>query len=138
MKLMCACGMAMMCAVGLAAQSGTTETKTKVEVKDGKDVKVTGCLERDAAGGGYVLTSSTGSFKYALVTDDDLSKDVGHRVEVKGKAADRGDGKVKVESSVGTSGKDKTESKTEMKGSDMAGMQYLGVKSVKSISGSCP
>jgi hypothetical protein len=138
MKLICASfGVAVMCTVGLAAQSGTTETKTKVDVKNGKDVKVTGCLERDAAGGGYVLTSSRGSFKYALVTDDDLSKAVGRRVEVKGKAADRGDGNVKVESSVGTSGKDKTEAKTEMKGPDMAGMRYLGVKSVKTIAGTC-
>ena len=94
MKLMCACGMAMMCAVGLAAQSGTTETKTKVEVKDGKDVTVTGCVDRNPDGG-YMLTSTGGSMKYALVTDDDLSKHVGHRVEVKGKAADHGDGKVK-------------------------------------------
>ena len=54
--------------------------------------------------------------KYALVTDDDLSKHVGHRIEVKGKAADRGDGKVKIESTVGTSGGDKTKVKTELKG----------------------
>ena len=137
MKLICAAfGMAAMCAVGLGAQSGTTETKTKIEVKNGKEVKVSGCLERNP-GGGYMLTSSRGDLKYALVTNDDLSPHIGHRVEVKGKATDQGDGKVKIESAVGTSGHDKTESTTEIKGSDLAGMHYLGVKSVKMISASC-
>ena len=55
------------------------------------------------------------------------------RMEVKGKAADRGDGKVKIESTTGTSGGDKTKVKTEMKG-DSPDMNYLGVKSVKMIS----
>jgi hypothetical protein len=127
--------MAAVCAVGLGAQSGTTETKTKIEVKEGKNVTVSGCLERNP-GGGYMITATRGAMKYALVTDDDLSKHIGHRIEVKGKAADRGDGKVKIESTVGTSGGDKTEAKTELKG-DMAGMHYLGVKSVKMLSSSC-
>ena len=136
MKLISATfGLAVICSVGLVAQSATTKTKTKVEVKDGKTVTVSGCLASNP-GGGYMLTTTRGDMKYALVTDDDLSKHVGHRIEVKGKAADRGDGKVKIESTVGTSGGDKTESKTEMKG-DMAGMHYLGVKSVKMISASC-
>jgi Protein of unknown function (DUF5818) len=136
MRLICAAfGLAAMCAVGLGAQSGTTKSKTKVDVKDGKEVTVGGCLERNP-GGGYMLTSTSGSMKYALVTDDDLSKHVGHTVEVKGKAADRGDGKVKVESTVG-SGDDKTKAKTEIKGNDMAGMHYLGMKSLKMISASC-
>ena len=60
MKLICATfGVAAMCAVGLGAQSGTTETKTKIDVKDGKDVKVTGCLERNP-GAGYMLTDRAG------------------------------------------------------------------------------
>ena len=129
--------LAAICAVGLGAQSGTTETKTKtkIDVKDGKDVTISGCLAANP-GGGYMLTTTSGAMKYALVTDDDLSKHVGHRIEVKGKAADRGDGKVKVESTTGTSGGEKTKSTTEMKG-DMPGMNYLGVKSVKMISKSC-
>ena len=126
---------AALCTVGLAAQSSTTKTKTKVEVKDGKDVTVTGCVDRNPDGG-YMLTSTGGSMKYALVTDDDLSKHVGHRVEVKGKAADHGDGKVKVESTV-DNGDDKTKTKAEVKGNDMAGMRYLGLKSLKMISASC-
>lgn len=123
------------CAVGLGAQSGTTKTKTTVDVKDGKDVTVGGCLERNP-GGGYMLTTTGGSMKYAIVTDDDLSKHVGHRVELKGKAADRGDGKVKIETTV-ESGDDKTKAKTEIKGGDMSGMKYLGLKSLKMISTSC-
>src|SRR5882672_695070 len=129
--------LAAICAVGLGAQSGTTETKTKtkIDVKDGKDVTISGCLAANP-GGGYMLTTTTGAMKYALVTDDDLSKHVGHRMEIKGKAADRGDGKVKVESTTGTSGGEKEKSTAEMKG-DMPGMHYLGVKSVKMISKSC-
>jgi uncharacterized protein DUF5818 len=128
-------GLAAMCAVGLGAQSGTTKTKTKVEVKDGKEITVGGCLESNPSGG-YMLTTTNGSMKYALITDDDLSKHVGHRVEVKGKAADRGDGKVKIESTV-ESGGDKTKAKSEIKGNDMSGMHYLGMKSLKMISTSC-
>ena len=134
MKLICAAfGLAAMCAVGLGAQ--TTTTKTKVEVKDGKEITVSGCLERNP-GGGYMLTTTQGAMKYAIVTDDDLAKHVGHRVELKGKAADRGDGKVKIESTSKT-GDDKSRAKTEIKGEDMAGMKYLGMKSLKMISTSC-
>jgi len=128
--------LAAICAVGLGAQSGTTETKTKTktEVKDGKDVSVTGCLASNPSGG-YMLTDARGNQKYVLVTDDNLSKDIGHRVEVKGKATDRGNGKVSIEST-GTTGDDKTKVKTELKG-DSPDMNYLGVKSVKTISGRC-
>lgn len=135
MKLISAVfGLAVICSVGLGAQSATTKTKTKMEVKDGKSVTVSGCLASNP-GGGYMLTTTTGDMKYALVTNDDLSKHVGHRMEIKGTATDRGDGKVKMESTVG-SGDAKTKAKTEVKG-DMAGMHYLGVKSVKMISASC-
>src|SRR5438874_6684154 len=103
MKLIgAAIGLAAMCAIGASAQTQTTrsETKKKIEVKDGKQVTVSGCLERNP-GGGYMLTSSaSGGMKYALVTEQDLSKHVGERVEVKGKAADKGDAKVKIESKV--------------------------------------
>ena len=129
-------GLAAMCAVGLGAQSGTTETKTKtkIDVKDGKNITISGCLAANP-GGGYMLTTRRGEQKYALVTDDDLSKHIGHRMEIKGKAADRGDGKVAIEST-GTSGGDKTKVKSELKG-DSPDMNYLGVKSVKMISSSC-
>jgi hypothetical protein len=129
-------GVAAMCAVGLGAQTGTTQTKTKIEVKDGKEIKISGCLER-TPGAGYILTDREGGLKYTLVTNDDLSKHLGHRIEVKGKAADKGDATVKIESTVGTSGSDKKETSSEVKGTDMAGMRYLGVKSVKMLSKSC-
>jgi hypothetical protein len=139
---MLAVGVAAMCAVGLGAQSettktqaGATTTKTKVEVKDGKDIHAVGCLARNP-GGGFMLTSTDGSFRYALVTDDDLSKHLGHRIEVHGTASDKGDGKVKVESTV-KSGGEKSATTTETKGDDMNGMKFLGVKSVKMISKSC-
>jgi hypothetical protein len=135
MKLICATfGLAAMCAVGLGAQSGTKTTKTKIDVKDGKEITVSGCLDKNP-GGGYMLTTTSGAMKYAVVTDDDLSKHVGHRVELKGKATDRGDGKMKIESTV-KDGDDKSKAKTEVKG-DMAGMHYLGLKSLKMISTSC-
>jgi hypothetical protein len=135
MKLMCAAfGIAAVCAVGVGAQTSTTKGTTKVEVKDGTKITISGCLERNP-GGGYMLTDNAGAMKYALVTNRDLAKHVGHRLQVRGKATDLGDGKVKIESKVGTSG-DKTEAKTELKG-DMAGMHYLGVDSVKMISKSC-
>jgi len=136
MKYISALGLAAMFAVGLGAQSGTTETKTKtkIDVKDGKEITVSGCLASNPSGG-YMLTTVSGEQKYVLVTDDDLSKHIGHRMEIKGKAADRGDGKVKMEST-GISGAEKTKVKTELKG-DSSDMNYLGVKSVKMISKSC-
>jgi hypothetical protein len=137
MKLICAAfGLAAMCAVGLGAQSGTieTKTKTKIDVKDGKTITVSGCVAPNPAGG-YMLTNANGEQKYALVTDDNLAKHVGHLVSIKGTAADRGDGKVTIESK-GTTGKDTTEVKTELKG-DSVSMNYLGVKSLKMLSKSC-
>jgi len=134
-------GIVAMCAIGAGAQTSTMkkEDKTKIKVKDGKEMTITGCLERNP-GGGYMLTdSATGGMKYALVTDDDLSKHVGHKVEVKGNATDKGDAKLKVESKVkGTTGNEdtrKSETKTEMKGD--LGLHYLGLKSLKMISSSC-
>jgi hypothetical protein len=135
MKLICtAIGIAAMCAVGVGAQTGTTTQKTTVDVKDGTKITISGCLEQNPSGG-YMLTTTTGAMKYALVTNRDLAKHIGHRLQVRGKAADRGDGKVSIESKVGTGG-DKSEAKTELKG-DMPGMHYLGVDSVKMISKSC-
>ena len=132
-----ASALALACAAGVAAQSSTTEhkEKTKIEVKGGDDVKVTGCLARISGGPGYVVTSESGELKYALVTDDDLSKYVDHRVEVKGNASDKGDAKVKVDRKVeGTTGE--RETKVETKG-DMTDMPFLGLKSIKALKGSC-
>ena len=131
---------ALVSVVGVAAQSGTFERKekTKVEVKGGKEIKVTGCLDRVSTGTGYILTDSSGDrLKYAIVTDDDLSKYIGKRVEAKGNASDRGDAKVKVERKVeGTTG-EKTESKVETSGAN-ADLPFLGLHSIKAVEGSCP
>jgi len=134
------------CSVGLGAQSAQTESKSKVTVKDGKDVTVTGCVEPTASGTGFMLThvadKSGAMHNYMLVSEDnDLAKHVGHRMEIGGKITDRGDGKIKVETKTKTKvehGDDKeTHSKSEMKG-DMAGVPFLGVKSMKMIAAACP
>lgn len=139
--------LAAICAVGVGAQSSESSTKTKITIKDGKDVTVTGCVQPRASGGTeYMLTNvadKTGAMhSYMLVSDDDnLSKHVGHRVQIEGKAADRGDGKVETETKTTMKvdhGDDKeTKAKSEVKG-DLAGLPYLGVKSVKMIAASCP
>jgi len=88
-----------------------------------------------------MLTSAEfGGREYALITDKNLAKHVGHRVAVRGKATDRGDGKVKMEEHVGTTGSkagdDRTDkAKVELKGSDAP--HFIGVDSVKMISKSC-
>ncbi len=131
-----------------AAQDIESKTKTKITVKDGKEVTVTGCVARNA-NGDYKLTNVAGKdgvlLDYLLVPgeEDDLDLDdrIGHRVEIKGKAADKGDGKVKIEtrSEVGTSGGDtrKRQSKTEVEG-DLQGLPYLGVKSIRTLATVCP
>jgi hypothetical protein len=136
MKLISASfAIAAMCAAAAAAQTQTVkqEDTQKVEIKDGKKVTVTGCLEANPAGG-YMLVDEVGDFKYALVTDKDLEKRVGERVEVRGKATDRGNAKVKIESKVGTTGTT-SEARTELKG-DLA-LRFLGVDSIKRVSKSC-
>ena len=134
------------CSAGLAAQTTEQTAKTKISVKDGKDVTVTGCVEPMTSGNGFMLTDAADKsgrvHTYMLVSDDvDLSKHVGQRVEIKGKAADRGDAKIKMESDTKTKvehGDDKeTHSKSEMKG-DMAGAPFLGVKDMKMIAAACP
>jgi hypothetical protein len=123
-----------------ATAGQTTTDKTKVEIKDGKDVTVAGCLDRTSEGRFVLTTTESGSLKYVLVTDDDLGKYVGHEVEVKGKAADRGNAKVKIEEKVKTDHEDRPDSEahseTELKG-HLPDMHYLGVKSVKRLSDRC-
>lgn len=123
-------------AVALGAQSSETTTTTKIEIKNGKDVKVTGCVEagRD---GGYVLTqvdSKRGALhRYVLVSDgDDFSKVVGQRVEIEGKAADIDHGRVEIKTETKVEGPAKdTQSKVRDSGA------YLGVKHMKTIAASC-
>src|SRR5580765_4706051 len=97
-------GLAVMCAAGLTAQTQETKTttNTKIEIKGGKDVTVVGCVERRPSGD-YLLTDVRENrrqepSRYALVTSEDLSKHVGERVEIRGKAVANGNGKVTVDS----------------------------------------
>jgi hypothetical protein len=131
---------------GLSGQTQETQTttKTKVEIKGGRDVTVTGCLEQ-RSNGDYLLTEvyenhRLGAARYALVTSEDLSKHVGERVEIKGNAVTRGDGKVTIESETKTeveNGKDR-ETKTRTEGTTGAfDLPYLGVRSIKTRASSC-
>jgi hypothetical protein len=142
-----AIGLAAMCFAGLTAQTQETQTttKTKTEIKGGKEVAVIGCLER-RSNGDYVLTEVRDNSRleqhsrYALVTSQDLSKHVGERVEIRGKAVTDGDGKVSVESKTKTeveNGKDQ-ETKTKTEGTSGAfDLPFLGVRSMKTVSSSC-
>jgi hypothetical protein len=121
------------------------KSETKITVEDGKDIKATGCVERNADGG-FTLTNvankdgAMGS--YILADDeDDLKDHVGHRVEISGKAADKGKGKVTIETETehhaADGDKSKTKSKSQVKG-DLKGLRYLGVKSVRMLASVCP
>jgi len=130
---------------GLAAQQSTTKTQTKVDVKDGKNVTVTGCVDRAASGQGFVLTrvesGGTPSPFYALVGEESaLSNHVGHLVEIRGKATDVGDdGKVDVTTKTKVErehGDDtRTKAKTRIEGA--TDVPFLGVKSVKMLRDTC-
>jgi hypothetical protein len=128
------------------AQTTETENKSKIAVKGGKDIEVTGCIEPSAADSRYMLThvaDKTGArHSYMLVSDEaDLSKHVGHRVQISGRAADQGDATIKMETTTKRktdSGDDKeTHSKSEVRG-DLSGVPFLSVKSVKMIAAACP
>lgn len=143
----------LICSIVVLGLSGTMaygqtiekKSKTKITVEDGKDVTVIGCVSRSAEGA-FTLTqvaNEDGALgTYTLVGEDadDLEELVGHRVEVKGKAADRGTGKVKIESKsevdAGAGDSRKRESKTQVEG-DLQGLPFLGVKSVRSLASVC-
>ena len=139
-------GLAVVCAAGLTAQTQETKTttNTKIEVKGGKEVTVIGCLERRPSGN-YILTDirekrPVDPARYALLTSEDLSKHVGERVEIHGKAVVNGDGKISVESKTKTeveNGKDlETKSKTEGT-SGVLDLPLLGMTSMKTLSSTC-
>jgi hypothetical protein len=141
-----AIALAALCAAGLTAQTQETQTttKTKIEIKGGKDVTVVGCLER-RSNGDYVLTEVRNNrrvehTRYALVTSQDLSKHVGERVEIRGKAVTNGDGKVSVESKTKTEVENGHDQETRTKTEGTTGafdLPFLGVRSMKTLSSSC-
>jgi len=139
------CALAIAGGVTLGAQSSETTTKTKIDVKDGKDVTVTGCVEAGFPNG-FVLShvanvaDKTGTLRrcFLISDDEDFSKHLGHRVTIEGKAADRHHGEVEIKSETKVDGVDKDlHSKTTTSGSDL-NMPYLGVKHMKMIAASCP
>jgi hypothetical protein len=133
---------------GVSAQTVESKTESKIAVKDGKDVTVTGCLEPTASGSpGYMLTDVRGDHDskdaaqtYMLVGhSDELNAHVGHLVEIKGKATDK-DGKVEVKSKTTVDRENAKDTATETKSvakGDLTGMPFIGVKSVKMIRNTC-
>jgi hypothetical protein len=145
------CMLAIVAACATAsAQNQTRKSTTQIVVEDGESVTVNGCLQRNSEGS-FTLTHTAGKEgvvgSYLLVprTDEDdldnLDKHIGHRVEVSGKAADRGNGKIRVETKNETRSVDgrkaRTESTSEVKG-DLSGLPYLGVKSFRMLATVCP
>ena len=134
------------CGLGVGAQSTTVKSETEVEVKNGKKVEVTGCLER-SAGGGFVLTrveatDADVSHAYFLVGEEnELENHLGHLVRIEGKATDKSDEaelEVRTKTEVERdSGDDReTESKTEIQG-HLTGVPYLGVQDVEMVRETC-
>lgn len=127
----------------VSAQEIQSKSETKVKVQDGRTVTLTGCVGRTPSGN-YMLTDVSGKDgaygNYILVSSDNrelngIAKADGSRVEITGKAADLGKGKVRLETKTeGTTGK--TESTSEMKG-NLEGLPYLGVKSFRTIASVC-
>jgi hypothetical protein len=138
-----AIGLAAMYAGGVAAQTPETHptTKTKIEIKGGKDVTVIGCVEQ-RSNGGYVLTPVRDTGRgplthawYALVTSQDLSPHVGERVEIRGKAVASGDGKASDESKIKAEHATDRETSTKAQGtSGTIDLPLLGVRSMKTLS----
>src|SRR5262245_18357844 len=143
MKLIGA-GLIVLCASGVAAQQVTTTMTqtTRFEVKDGHDLKVSGCV-RAFEDAGYMLTSEAGDLKYVHVPNENLGKYVGHRVEIQGLGTDGDDGTLVVERVVGTSGQfgveklDGTETKQTKEIAGDVGFPYVSVKTVKNLSNRC-
>ncbi len=137
-----ALGLAVMSAVSLNAQVEIKRT-TKVEVKGGKEITTTGCVDR-LADGRYSLTGIGGEVQYVLVGEENMAKRLGHRIQVRGKASDLGDAEVKTETKTSTKvdvdhGPDERghrKTTTEEKG-DLAGIRFLSVDSVKNLADSC-
>ena len=138
---------AALCLATVGPLSAQTDVKSKVRVKNGADVEVTGCVASASSGtgDGYMLTNVADKKgnrpNYLLVDEDhDLPKHVGHRVQISGKATDR-DGKIEIETKTKTKvkhGEDQeTRSKSTTKG-DTVGMAYLSVNSMKMIAATCP
>lgn len=131
----------------LSAQTSqaTAKTSTKIEVKDGRDVKVSGCLMRHDGISGFALSNvldrDAPLDDVMLVGDtDEFAKHVGQLVEIKGKLADGPKGKVHVDSKTTVDREHAPDSemrvKSDTKG-NVDGFPVLGVKDLKTLRASC-
>ena len=142
-------------AMALAAFTGATvaaqvrtKTETKVDVKGGRDVHLTGCVEPASGPAAYMLTGVVTSDKtpdivhnyYLVGKTDDLEKHIGHIMEIDGKALDRGKGELEIETKTKIEREhapdSKEKSKTEIKGENSP-LPFLDVTSVKMLRPSC-
>jgi hypothetical protein len=126
------------------SQGTKTTTVTKTEIKGGQDLTVTGCLER-GPGTDFFLTvvrqtGERGPTRYSLVTRNDMSKYVGHRVEIRGKAVTDGQGTVttqtKTKTEVGNNPDQETKTTTEGTSGVLA-TAFLSVGTIETRSSSC-
>jgi hypothetical protein len=125
--------------VGVSAQTDEIKSKTKTEIKGGREITTTGCVERMGDGRYGLISSIGGVTQYALVGKD-IAKHVGHRVEIFGKATDLGDAKVRTETETKIErehGKDTEQRVTVEREGNGLGLPLLGVKSVKTLANSC-
>lgn len=136
--------------VAIAAQQTTVRQETDIRVKDGRDVRVTGCLTRSSSGHALVLKDVEGpegrtdepARSYVLVggETDDFARHVGKLVEIRGKAADAGsDARVEMETRTEVENDEddrERTTRTEVEG-DLRGIPYLGVDEVRVIRSTC-
>jgi hypothetical protein len=123
----------------------TAKTSTKIEVKDGRDVKVSGCLVRHDGISGFALSHvmdrDAPLDDVILVGDTDkLADHVGQLVEIKGKLADGAKGKVHMDSKTTIDREHAPDSETRVKADskgDVDGYPVLGVKDLKTLRASC-
>ena len=137
------CGRHVCSRVGCATSERTT--KTKIEIKDGKDVTVPVASRRERRERSTCSRTSPTNRRlhsYVLCRTTPICRNtavIGLRSKVRPR--NRGDGKIKTETKTTLkidNGTDKeTKAKSEVKG-DLAGLPYLGVKSLKMVAASCP
>jgi hypothetical protein len=132
-----------------AAAQVETKTETKLKVKGGKEVHLTGCVEPASGPANYMLTDVLTDSKtpdvvhnyYLVGKTGELEKHVGHVMQIDGKALDRGNGKVELETRTKIDREDapdsKTKTKTEITGNDGAPIPFLDVTSVKMLRPAC-
>ena len=129
---------AALCGAGLAAQESETHMKQKVEVKHGRAIDVMGCVAQSPDGMVLRAVNGEAGRSYLLVgKTDDVAQHVGEWVEVSGRAADRDNGKVKVETKSRVAGhEEKSESHVEGTNGTVD-VPALGVTHIRKVRGNC-